>query len=387
MTEPPRSQAVYRYWVCDLRSGAKIAELPLKPGGDLPDRIGDVSSTNFSCDVGAVWRDGGDFRGVTTPGRTVVVVEREYEGDSVSDIIWAGIVTGRPGGTLTCATIPSYLNRRYPATNRTYRDDIAGDTDGQILTDLLADAAPEGIGFVIDIDCPTPRTFQVTVKDNRPILAYFKDLTDTDGGPEWTVSTRWTDANRTAIQHVFTARTRLGWAGDPNVTFDYPGCITQMDPDDDFTEGHGGNHISAINSTGASSDPARDEQAITQQGWPRWEERVSTSSDLDAAGLNGVAKSNLQKRARGQTTAALVVDMAAGPQYGREWTLGDNVLWFVAGPEDPTARRTDPAGQPPSFDFPDGHSEVIRVIGVAINPLTDRITPVIWSPYDDTTTN
>lgn len=387
MTEPPRPNAVYRYWACDLRTGAKIAELPLKPGGDLPDRIGDVAAASFTCDVGAVWRDGGDFRGTTTPGRTVIAVEREYAGDNVTDILWAGIITGRQGGTLSVANMAVYLNRRNPAANRTYRDDTSGDTDSKIITDLLADAAPEGIGFVVDVNCPTPRTFQVTVKDNRPILAYLKDLADMDGGPEWTVATRWTDTNRTRIQHVFTARTRLGWAGPPNATFDYPGCIASMEPDDDFSEGHGGNHISAINSTGARSDPARDTQAITQQGWPRWEENVATSGDLTATGLAGVAKSNVQKRARGQTTVALAVDMAAGPQYGRDWILGDNIRWFVAGPENPDAPRTDPAGQPPSYDFPDGHNETIRVIGVAINPVSNRITPVIWSPYDEEVTS
>jgi hypothetical protein len=379
--EPPRPKAEYRYWACDLRTGAKIAQLPLKPTGPLQDRIGDIATTSFSCDQSAVWRDGGDFIGTTTPGRTVIVVEREYEGDSTSDILWAGIVLPRKAGSdadaqLTCATIPVYLNRRYP-TNHSYSED-SGHTDTQILTDLLGDAATEGIGFVLDIDCPTLRTWRYTEPERRPIFACLKDLADQEDGPEWTVTTRWADANRLAIRHTFIARTRLGWAGTPNVRFDYPGTVRKYDVDDDFTEGHGGNHIRALTGAGAASTPARDEQAITQQGWPRWEENISTSGDLNAAGLAGAARTGLKNRARGQATVDLELDMTYGPQYGRDWVTGDNALFFVAGPETTGA-------EPPSFRHPNGHSETIRVIGVDIDIPRETITPMLWSPYEEAT--
>lgn len=383
-TAPTVPKAVYRYWSCDLRSGAKIAQLPLKASGPLPDRIGDISSASFTCDMSAVWRDGGDFKGTTTPGRTVIILEREYENDDTSDILWAGIVLPRDTGsaaeaTLNCATIAAYLNRRYVATHI-----YASTTDTQILTDLLGDAAPEGIGFVLDINCPTARTnWRVLEKERRTVFACLKDLGDQDDGPEWTVTTRWADANRLAIQHVITARPRLGFAGVANVRFDFPGSVRQYVAHDDFTEGHGANHIRGLASTGAASTPARDEQAITQQGWARWEENISTSGTQTAAGLLSTAKDGIKKRARGQTTTDLVLDMTLGPQYGRDWILGDNTLFFVAGPEDPTAPRTDPAAEPKSYAHPEGHQETIRVIGVAIDPANETITPALWSPYDE----
>lgn len=376
-TEPAVPKAVYRYWACDLRTGAKIAQLPLKASGPLPDRIGDISSASFTCDMGAVWRDGGDFKGTTTPGRTVIVLEREYEGDDTSDILWAGIVLPRQTGSdpeakLNCATIAAYLNRRFTTTHI-----FASATDTQILTALLNDAAPEGIGFVLDIDCPTVRTnWRVLEQERRTVYACLKDQSDLDDGPEWTITTRWADANRLAIQHVVTARPRLGYAGTPNVRFDFPGSVRSYTDDDDFTEGHGANHIRGIASSGAASTPARDEQAITAQGWPRWEENVSTSGTQTAAGLLSTATDALRKRARGQTTNALVLDMTLGPQYGRDWVLGDNTLFFVAGPE-------NPGGDPPSFAHPNGHEETIRIIGVAIDPAAETITPVLWSPYDE----
>jgi hypothetical protein len=380
--QPPRFEAVYRYWACDLRTGAKIAQLPLKPSGTLPDRMSDVATASFTCDQGAVWRDGGDFIGTTTPGRTVIVVEREYVGDSTSDILWAGIILPRDAGsdseaTLNCSTIPVYFNRRYP-TNHSYSSD-AGGTDGQILTDLANDAAAEGIGLILDIDCPTPRTWRYTVSERRSIFACWKDLADLDGGPEWKIVTRWADANRLAIQHMFVARPRLGWSGEPNVRLDFPGSVTKYVVHDDFTEGHGGNQIAAIGASGAASVPARDTQGITQQGWARWEENVTTSGALNAAGLAGAAKAALANRARGQVTVELELDMTFGPQYGRDWVIGDNALWFVAGPETPGA-------EPPSFRHPDGHSETIRAIGADLDLARERITPMLWSPYDETAT-
>jgi len=382
VTEPPLPTAEYRYWVCDLRTGNKIAQLPLKPNGALPDRIGDVSTTVFSCDQAALHRDGGDFIGVTTPGRTLVVVEREYEGDSTSDILWAGIVTGprRAGSgseaTLNCATVAAYFGRRHIGTH-TYLGG-PGDTDDQIIADLLADAAPEGVPFILDTDCPTVRSVRFLEPEHKKVLAGLKELADMEGGPEWRVITRWATADRLAVEHVFYARPRLGWAGAPNIRFDFPGCINSYDVEDDYTEGHGANHITAVTSDGAPSTPARDEQGITQQGWVRWEEVDETSGDLDAAGLDGVAREGLTKKARGQSTASIVVSMTSGPQYGRDWTLGDNALFFVAAPE--------PGLDPPSPRHPAGHEEVIRVIGVALDTQNDTLTPVLWNPYDEEVT-
>lgn len=383
---PTVPKAVYRYWACDLRTGAKIAQLPLKYSGSLPDRIGDISTASFTCDQSAVWRDGGDFKGTTTPGRTVIVVEREYEGDDTSDILWAGIVLPRDSGSdpvaqLNCSTIPVYLNRRYAGTHI-----YTNTTDGQILTDLMGDAAPEGIGFVLDINCPTPReSWRVQERERRTVFACIKDIANQDNGPEWTVTTKWADANRLAIQHTFTARTRLGWAGEPNVRFDFPGAVRKYTGHDDFTEGHGANHIRGISSAGAASPPVRDEQAIAQ-GYPRWEENVSPSGNQTMAGLTSAATDARKKRARGQSTVDMSLDMTLGPQYGRDWVLGDNALFFVAGPEDPTADRSDPAAEPPSYAHPEGHQETVRVIGVDLDPDNETITPALWSPYDEETT-
>lgn len=377
MIDAPLPTAVYRYWVCDLRTGNKIAQLPLKPGGGLSDRISDVTTTTFTCDQTAAT----DFIGTTTPGRTLVVVEREYDGDSTSDVLWAGILTARnagtaPEATLNCATVPAYLGRRFAGTH-TYTETPA-DTDDQIIADLLADAATEGVPLILDTACPTVRAINYLEPEHKSVLQCLKDLSDMEGGPEWRIVTRWANANRTAVEHVFLARPRLGWAGDPNIRFDFPGCINEYDVDDDYTEGHGANDITAVTSDGAPSTPARDEQGITTQGWVRWEDIIETTGDLNAAGLDGVAKEALTKRARGQSTANIVVSLSAGPQYGRDWTLGDNGLFFVSAPL--------PGEDPPSPRHPEGHQEVIRTIGVSLDINSDTLTPVLWNPYDEEVT-
>jgi hypothetical protein len=379
--QPPRPAATYRYWACDLRTGGKLAELPLKPSGPLPERISDVSTAAFTCDQAALPK-GADFDGYTTPGRTVIVVEREYEGDNTSDILWAGIVTNRVGGdiadaTLNCATPAAYYGRRQVGT-RTYLG-TGGDTDTKVITDLLTDAAPEGIPLTLDVACPQLRAVRYLDRERRTVLACLKDLADMDGGPEWTVTTRWTTTARQAISFVFQARPRLGWAGAPNARFDYPGSIRTYTVTDDFTEGHGANHIIGINNNGAAgSTPARDNTALGQ-GWPRWEEVVQKSGELNTLDLAGVAKAALTKRARGQSTTDLAVDATLAPQLGRDWFIGDNIAFIVYGPDAPGA-------PPPSFKHPAGRSETIRVIGYALDIPGDTFTPVVWNPYDGTVT-
>jgi hypothetical protein len=375
--QAPRPGVTYRYWACDLRSGAKLDELPLRPSGQLPERISDVSTVAFTCDQSALPR-GKDFIGVTTPGRTLIAVEREYDGDNTSSIPWAGIVTNRDAGsdpeaTLNCATPAAYLGRRHVGTH-TYNAG-PGETDEQIIRDLFADAAPEGLDFILDVDCPQPRKVRYLEKERRTVLGCLRDLADMDNGPEWTVVTRWSDGARLAVEFVFLARPRLGCADAPNVRFDYPGSIRSYRVSDDFTEGHGGNHITGITSAGVRSVPARDEAAL-REGWPRWEEDIQLNGNVDADELAGVARAGRAKRARGQSTVALAVDMTLGPQLGVEWQLGDNIAWHVYGP----ATRVDPA---PSYRHPDGHSETIRVIGYQLDPASDTLTPVLWSPYTE----
>lgn len=363
---------VYRYWACDLRTGTKIAELALKPSGPLPERISDVGTIPFTCDQAARPSAYADFIGFTTPGKTVIVCEREYDGDNTTDILWSGIVTNRDAGskseaTINCATPAAYLGRRHVGTH-TYSVDVPGDTDTQIITDLFADAATEGINFILDVACPTTRTVRYLAPDHTPVLEALKALSDMENGPEWTVVTRWATAARLAIQFVFYARPRLGWAGAPNARFDYPGSIREYTVHDDYTEGHGGNHILGVTTDGAESTPARDEEALLQ-GWPRWEEVVATDGDLNAAGLDGVARTALKRRARGQSTVDMAVDLTLGPQYGRDFALGDNVAFVDYG----------------SLRYPTGHQETIRIIGHTIDPGNDTLTPVLWNPYEETT--
>lgn len=375
--EPTLPHVEYRYWACDLRTGNKLAQLPLKPSGALTERIGSVSTVGFSCDQYAVLKDGGDFIGTTVPGRTLIVVEREYEGETTSDIVWAGVILPRKAGSaptaqFNCSTVAAYLDARYVGTH-TYNGG-PGETDSQIITDLMADAAPEGLDFILDINCPTLRSVRYRETDRKTVLAALQELSAMDGGPEWTIKARWSDASRTSVDLVFVARTELGSGSEPDVRFDYPGSINSYDVDDDFTKGHGANHIIGVNSNGAGSTPARDEQALAE-GYPRWEEAISAQGDLNAAGLAGVAAEGIKWKARGQIANELDVSLTYGPQYGRDFVLGDRATWTVAAPL--------PGEDPPSPRHPQGHQEVLRVIGIGLNIEGDSYQPVLWNPYGE----
>lgn len=376
--QAPRPRATYRYWVCDLRTGNKLAELPLKPSGVLPERISDVSSVAFTCNQSEL-APGADFNSLAVPGRTVVALEREYDGDNVSDILWAGPLVhldagDGPDATLSCATIAAYLGRRYVGTH--VYNAGPGETDEQIIADLLADAAPEGIGIQLDLDCPTPRAVRYLEKQRRTVLSCLRDLADLDGGPEWTITAAWVDAARLAVRFTFVARTRLGHAGTPNVVLDFPGAVKTYRSPVDFTEGHGANAVTGVTSAGAASAPARDNAAILG-GYPRWEAIAQKDGVTTLAGITGLARSGLAKQSRGQETLSLAVNLTDGPQLLRDLNLGDDVEFRVYGPDRPGAAS-------PSYRHPAGHTETIRVIGYELDPASDTLTPILWSPYEET---
>lgn len=375
---PPVPRPTYRYWACDLKTGNRLDQVPLNPSGPLPERISAVSTVTFTADL-AELQPGSDFYGCVIEGRTLIVCEREYEGDRVSDILWAGIVGIVEGGndsavTVSCATIGAYYDARYVGTH-TYLEG-PGDTDDQIIMDLFADAAPEGLDILLDIDCPTPRAVRYLAPEHRTVLSCLTDLADMDGGPEWIFRTAWTDDTRQQVQITFVARPRLGTAStSPAVTFDYPGNIRTYRTVGDYTKGHGANQITAVTSAGAPGTPARDTAGITA-GYPRWEQVVQKQGDQTAAALTGFAKSELTKDARGQSTTSLVLDMTTGPQLWVDWTVGDDVLWVVYA--------FDSDGRPaPSYRHPSGHREVVRVIGHQIDTVADSLTPTLWSPYEE----
>jgi hypothetical protein len=368
--------AEYRYWACDLKTGKKLAQVPLKPNGALPERISDVSTATFTANLGEL-QPGADFWGSVIEGRTLIVCEREYAGSNASDLIWHGIVTLVDGGndpevSVSCMTGIGYLRARHAGAHA--YSAAPGETDTKVLNDLLDDAVTDGVPYLRDINCPTLRKVAYTAKERRTILSCLRDLADLDDGPEWTVRASWRSSLRLAVDLTFVARTRLGVAStQPTVKFDFPGAVKSYRDPRDYTEGHGANYLIAINSNGAAGDPAIDTAGITG-GAVRWEYVSQKTGALDHDGLTAAGRADLARMAQGEAVLSLAVSLTDGPQLGIDWTLGDDITFEVY--------NADLDGRPsPSYRHPNGWREVIRVIGHDLDPNSDTLTPVLWNPF------
>lgn len=381
LSAPEPTPAQYIYWACDLKTGNKLEPLPLRPTGKLPTHIGQLSTATFTADLSEQPDDGTppvDFWGVTEPGRTLIVCEAQYDGDTSSDIVWAGIVLLRDGGSspianLSCASPEAFLSRRFVLTH-TYSS-LPTDTDAHIMADLLADAAVEGINLAVDVQGTTVRTIRYKLKEYGRVLTALQDLADLEDGPEWTIQAAWRTSDRLSVGLTFYARPRLGSAGSPpNARFDFPGCVTDYTTSDDFGDGNGANAETPRADGGAVGAVARDEAGIAS-GFPRWEKVVSKAGVKTATELDGLGRSQLRLDARGHTTHAMTVDATLGPRLFRDFVLGDDVSFVVYD--------HDAAGNPsPSYRHPNGLTETHRVMGVELDPNSDTYQPLLWSPYD-----
>jgi hypothetical protein len=385
VTAPEPVPATYIYWACDLKTGIKLQALPLTPSGALPNHIGQLSTASFRADLAdSAVSDSlslSDFWTFTTPGRSFIACEAQYEDGVSSDIVWAGIILLRDGGSepdsnLSCATPEAFFSRRSVLTH-TYSEAVGTDTDAKIMADLLADAAVEGINLTVDVQGSTTRTLRYKAKEYTKALAALSDLADLEDGPEWIIKPAWKTDAHLAVGFTFLGRPRLGSAStQPNARFDFPGCVTTYRTTDDYTEGKGANQITPRADSGSAVGAvARDEAGIAG-GYPRWEQEISKPGVKTATGLDGLGRSTLKLNARGHTTHVMTVDANLGPRYLRDLQLGDDVAFVVYD--------HDAQGNPaPSPRHPDGLLETVRVMGVELDPNSDTYQPILWSPYDD----
>lgn len=376
--------ATYIYWACDLKTGNKLMPLPLTPQGTLPNHIGQLSTATFRADLSDHTADDAlslaDFWAFTTPGRSFIACEAQYEDGVSSDIVWAGIILlvdggSEPDANLSCATAEAFFSRRSVLTH-VYSEAVPTDTDAKIMADLLADAAVEGINLTVDVQGTTPRTMRYKAKEYPKALAALQDLSDQEGGPEWIIKPAWKTADHLAVGFTFVGRPRLGSASVlPNARFDFPGCITTYRTTDDYTESKGANQVTPLADGGAAGVVVRDEAGIAG-GYPRWEQEISQAGLKTATGVNGLGKATLKLNARGHTTHVMTVDANLGPRYLRDFQLGDDSAFVVYD--------KDSEGNPaPSPRHPDGLTEIHRIMGVELDPNSDTYQPILWSPYDD----
>lgn len=362
-----------RWFGCDLVSGQIVEELPaLRATGTISRIVGTYTSATFGLPIplGGPGKPPKNWLAATEPGRSLIVA---VAGNAP---IWAGIVLLRDGGTeatvdLSCVSIEGYLDRRYVEDHAWTNQDEAS----VIAAGLIGDANIEGIDLAIDAPAtghPRDRTYKA--RDNKTVYSALRELMGVQGGPEWTIDLGWSDSTGTGITKTVRVRSRIGVAASsPQAVFETTAnsVFTSTGASEaryryaqDYTSSRGANHIVAY-SSGQGEDqpvgtPARDEQLLAT-GWPRWEYRFQPStsiSDIDILTAHAAGKLTLMRL--GAKSIAVTARWSAYPALGTHWNIGDDVAWKLTG-------HLNPAGIT-------GQG---RVIGWALNPDTDLITPIL----------
>lgn len=368
---PPVARATIRTQVtwlgCDLVTGGIIAELP-DLSGSVERVIGEATSSQIRAPVptGGTGRLPVELvKQATQPGRTMVVAV-------VNDLpAWAGIVMRRDRGSdatisLACASPEAYLDRRFVGDHT-----FTGVDEATIAAGLVRDAQVEGIRLEVDApETGTTRDRSYFAKDDATVLDRMQELSDVEGGPEWTIDLDWTDDTHRAVRKVFRLRQRLGRVTGGAIfettaasVFSSAGASEAVYTlAEDYTDGKGANHVVATAPGQGEDRPqsiaVRAEDLIAG-GWPRYERRFQPSTSItDPQTLFLHAQRELRRRRRGARVWSLDVRWDAAPRYGVDWILGDLVAWNVIGHGDP-----------------DGISGQGRIIGWTMEMPAGRMTP------------
>lgn len=372
--------SIIRWVSCDLVTGRIIEELTdLRATSPVADILGAITTTTFALPIPLPKTATGRFNwiGATQPGRCMIVAL-----DELGEPFWGGVIIRRNGGTgpllqLSTVSLHGYLDRRYVGDHAwTAQDDTS-----VIAAGLLADAAPEGVGFIVDAP-PSGRLDDRVYKatDNKTIYRAITELSGVTDGPEWTIDLAWQDVERLVITKTVRFRRRIGvpaeaptavFSTTTQAVFDTEGSAAAAYTfDEDYTGSKGANHVVAYSSgqgdSQPTSDPARDEQLLSQ-GWPRYEFRYQPSTNIsDVSTLNSHAQAKvLVMRLGGQ---AWVIDArwSATPRLGQDWHIGDDIGWDLVG-----------------HRHPDGVTGIGRAIGWEVDPEKDNVQIVLWQPESE----
>jgi hypothetical protein len=228
---------------------------------------------------------------------------------------------------------------------------------------LLTDAPP----FVFDApNTGVTMAYSVQDGDDRTALSSLQELMGQEGGAEFTIDVAWADAARTTFNLPFRVRPQIGvQSTNPEVTFDFPGCISSYSVQESYESGKGATEVLAW---GDGQGASRLKSAVytatdlLAQGWPRWTYRYTPASGLtDPDQLNSHAAEALVQMKDGSTAWTVEAVASRAPRLGSDWALGDSVHIHVAA----------------SPRHPDGADMVARVYAWDLDPAGDKVTPIL----------
>lgn len=352
---------VLAWYACDLKTGIIAEELhSLVPSGTIGRKLGTSVTANFNLDLNGAppaWED------ATQPGRTMLCAV-----DTATQTpLWAGLILTRDGGSsntvqLGTATLEAYLDRRYTGTYTGVAQDQAVIITG-VTTALTVDAPP----FVFDApNTGTTQDYSVQDGDDRTVLSSLQELMGQSGGAEWTIDVAWADTARTKFNFPFRVRPQIGiHSTNPEVVFDFPGCISAYDVNESYESGKGADEILAW---GDGQGASRLKSAVytatdlITAGWPRWVYRYTPATGLtDPNQLNLHASEALTQMRTGSTAWTVEAVASRSPRLGSDWAIGDSVHVHIAS----------------SPRHPNGADTVARCYAWELDPNADKVKPIL----------
>jgi len=358
----------------NARDGYLLADFTdLSLDGPLKKTIGRYETVSASLAIGG--QDNAappeNWRRATLPGGAVLIAL-----DPDTNLpLWGGMVMQRTSGEgdtidLSLATLEAYFDRRFVGTVS-----YAAADQNSIVADLVnrfvLDGAGGKNGLPIRVQYTTGgATRSIIYYDYNDVTVYsaLQSLMGLLGGPEWSLEWEWqhNPERITPVLYVGGAggSNRVGVSPPagltPNAQFTLPGCIKKLDVIEDFSSGKGANIITATASGNGIARPTSGPLTTADTTRPAFEYRYSPNqSGLVPLTLQQYAQQALGVIGDGTATVAFDADLATSPKLGRDWMVGDDILYDIAD--------TVPA-------FPDGLIGTARSIGFS---LTDEATPVL----------
>lgn len=247
----------------------------------------------------------------------------------------------------------------------------------QLVSQFVATPSAAGLnGMPISLNvvgsAGTLRDRTYSTQDRKTVLAAATELMGVDGGPEFRIT--WQHlTNPERWLPVLNVGSMLGspvpaGLASPAVTFELGGTIsggtiTDLTYTEDYTDGKGGNYVTAYSVTDATTG-VQPSQSVAYTGNPRqlqldyvW---MPSSSITDTPTLLAHAQQQLGIIQRGTRTLAMSVQGNAFPQFGVDYDIGDVVGYRIGG--------LDQNGYETVPPFPGGFRGTARVIGVQEQP-------------------
>lgn len=347
----------YRYIFLSLRDDQVIEEINLF-GTYGQRQIGSPGQFNGSFTFDQTGKKNIDLVAATTPGKTWLVVER-------NDVpVWWGIVWSRTyqSQAKECQLF-AWGFEAYPQRQRVLADFIrTAQPSAQIFCDLWTDMQSIA-GRNLNINIPTANfgtTNSLTVLASD--RAYYNDAMDSlangTTGFDWTI-----DLNKNA-DGTYNKSLRVGFPtmgvsqGDPNVwVFEYPGNILNYYETESMTDA--GTNVFVLGA-GEGSDMVVSEtsqQAMIDQGWPRWDVDASYKDVSSQTLLDQLAQQQkvIRKPPMPSFKATLKGDL--DPVFG-SYNLGDACQLVITDGRNPSSD----GGNTPGISVP------TTIIGFEIRP-------------------